>query len=196
MKYRYAGCRMNVARLVLLLALGAGLWGCAGPRYQTFYRYEPPTDAAAHNCLAHCEQTQKACMDRCANNYAACVRMIEPEAQSRYDDALKRYEGEWSQYQRDLDRYQLSISVGWGYGGGWYGAGWYDPWWPYGGYQPYYYPPEPPQRPSYAEELGKLSAELCDRDCGCQPSYDACFLGCGGSMVPETRCIANCPAGE
>ena len=189
------GAYMNAARLALLVALGAGLWGCAGPRYQTFYRYEPPTDAAAHACLAPCEQTQKACMDRCSENFAACVRVIEPEAQGRYDDTLKRYEGEWSQYQRDLDRYHISVSLGWVHGG-WYGAGWYDPWWPYGGYQPYYYPPEPPRRPSYAEELGKLSAELCDRDCGCQPNYDACFLGCGGRKIPEQRCIANCPAGK
>jgi hypothetical protein len=189
---------MNVARFALLLALGVGLWGCATPRYQTFYRYEPPTDAAARSCLTPCEQTQKTCLDQCEENYSACVRTLEPEAQARHADALMRYEGELAQYRRDLDRYHLSISLGWGHGGGWYGGGWYDrgwydPWWPYGGYRPYYYPPVPPQPPSYADELSKLSAEECDRDCGCQPNYDACFLACGGRKVPEERCIANCP---
>ncbi len=184
---------MNAARLVLLFALDVALWGCAGPRYQTFYRYEPPTDAASRSCLVHCEQMQKTCLDRCGEHFTACVRALEPEAQARHADALTRYEGERKQYQRDLDRYQLSLSLGWGHGGGWYGAGWHDPWWPYGGYRPYYYPPEPPQPPSYANELSKLSAEKCDRDCGCQPGYDACFLGCGGHKIPEQRCIANCP---
>lgn len=195
---------MNLARFILLLALGVALGGCAGPRYQTFYRYEPPTDAAAHACLEPCAQTQKVCLDRCGENYAACVKSIEPEARARHADALKRYAGELTQYRRDLDRYQLSMSLGWGWGhgggwhgAGWYGAGWYDPWWPYGGgYRPYYYPPQPPQAPGYADELSKLSAEKCDRDCGCQPSYDACFLGCGGRKLPEQRCIANCPAGQ
>jgi hypothetical protein len=187
---------MNAARLVLLLALGAGLWGCAGPRYQTFYRYEPPTDPATRSCLVDCEQTQKACLDRCRTNYSACVRLIEPEAQVRHDNAMRYYEGELAQYRRDLDRYQFNISLGWWNHGGWYGAGWHDYWWPYDGYQPYYYPPQPPRPPSYAEELGKLSAQKCDRDCGCQPDYDACFLGCGGRKVPEQRCIANCPMGE
>ncbi|MBI5460951.1 MAG: hypothetical protein HY941_02055 [Gammaproteobacteria bacterium] len=190
------GAIMSVARQVLLLALGVMLWSCTAPRYQTFYRYEPPTDAAARTCLARCEQAQKTCLDRCGKNYTACVRALEPEAQARHADALKRYAGEWEQYQRDLNRYQLSISLGCGHGGGWYGAGAYDPWWPYGGYRPYYYPPEPPQQPSYADELSTLSAEKCARDCGCQPGYDACFLSCGGRKLPEQRCIADCPAGQ
>lgn len=185
---------MNFARLALLIAVSAGFWGCAAPRYQTLYRYEPPTDAAARGCLEHCEQAQKACLEHCEEEYTACVHAIEPEAQARHADALMRYEGEWSQYRRDLDRYNLSISLGWGHGTGWYGAGWHDPWWPYDGYRPYYYPPQPPQPPSYADELRKLNAEKCNRDCGCQPNYDACFRGCGGSMVPEQRCITNCPA--
>ncbi|HEY9199510.1 MAG TPA: hypothetical protein VIR60_09090, partial [Gammaproteobacteria bacterium] len=63
----------------------------------------------------------------------------------------------------------------------------------HGFYEPYYYPPLPPQPPSYADELGKLRAAKCDRDCGCQPDYDSCFLSCGGSRITEQRCIVNCP---
>mgnify|MGYP001084845283 CR=1 FL=1 len=185
-------------RFALLATIIATLAACAAPRYQTVYRYEPPPDAAGRSCLVRCEQGLKACQDDCANNYSVCVQSLEPEAQARYADALKRFEGELDQYSRDLNRYHLSFSLGWGHHPGWYGAGWYDPYWshgwPYGWYGPDYYPPVPPRAPSYAEELGRLRAERCNRDCGCQPGYDACFLSCGGIRTPEQRCIANCPS--
>lgn len=178
-----------------LIFLIATLCGCATPRYQTLYRYEPPTDDAGRACLNQCQQHLKTCQDACTIRYTACVQTIEPAAKSRYSDALNRYQGQWEQYQRDLDRYHLSLSLGWGHYDGWYGDGWYDPWSPYGGYRPYYFPPQPPQPPSYADELARLSAEKCARECGCQPAYDACFLGCGGRKVQERRCIVNCPPG-
>lgn len=188
---------MQPSRLTILLATALSLSACATPRYQTVYRYEPPTDAAGLACLTPCEQVLKACQNDCASRYATCVQALEPEAKLRFDDAIKRYEGELTQYRRDLNRYHLSISLGWGHYDGWYGAGWYDPWWPYGGYYgARFYPPIPPEPPSYAEEFGKLRAEKCDRDCGCQSNYDACFLHCGGTKIPETRCIANCPPEE
>lgn len=184
--------------LPALMLLAASLLGCATPRYQTVYRYEPPAEPAGRTCLERCERELMGCQDRCQAVYQACLKGIEPEARNRHEDALKRYEGELAQYRRDLDRYQLSLSLGWGHGPWWYGHGgygWHDPWWPYGGYGPHYYPPLPPVPPSYAEEFARLRAEKCDRDCGCQPAYDACFLGCGGRKVPEERCIANCPPG-
>lgn len=189
---------MNAVRFIGLLLLAATLAACAAPRYQTVYRYEPPADATGRSCLTLCERNLKSCQDECAANHTACVQAIEPEARARYADALRHYGGEMAQYGRDMDRYHLSVSLGWGFHDGWYGGGWYDPYWPHGWpydwYGPYYYPPEPPRPPSYAEELGKLRAAKCDRDCGCQPNYDACFLSCGGIKVPEQRCIANCPS--
>lgn len=185
---------MTLLRLALLIALGVLLSGCATPRYQAFYSYQPPTDSNGLNCLKSCAQTQALCLDDCGKHYAACVLAIEPEVQVRHREALARYDSELKQYQSDLARYHLSLSIGWGYSAGRYGIGHYDPGWPYPGLYPYYIPPRPPQAPSYAGELKKLSAEKCARDCGCQPNYDACFLGCGGHMTPEQRCIANCPA--
>lgn len=185
---------MFLVRFLLPGLIAATLVACATPRYQMVHRYEPPTDAAGRSCLARCEQALKTCQDVCATNHAACVRALEPEAQARHADALEQYEGQVAQYRHDVDRYHLSLALGWGHHDGWYGGGWYDPWWPYGYYAPRHYPPVPPQPPSYAEELGKLRAARCDRDCGCQPNYDACFLGCGGILIPERRCIANCPS--
>lgn len=184
---------MNLTRYIMLMVATALLLGCAGaPRYQTLYRYEPPVDSAALSCLQNCEQRQKSCHDECGVTYDTCVRQIEPEARSRHADALKHYEGEWTQYQRDLDRYHLNLSLGWGHYDDWYGQSWYDPSWP-GGYRPNYYRPQPPLPPSYRDELGRLRAQNCDRDCGCQPDYDACFINCGGKKIPEQRCIVNCP---
>lgn len=186
---------MHPVRFFVLPVLFAALLAaCATPRYQTVYRYEPPADAAGRACLAQCEQQLKVCQEDCAEGYTACVRSLEPEAKMRHAEALQRFEGELDQYRRELDRYHLSLSLGWGhFHDGWFGGGWYDPWWPYGWYGPPYYPPAPPRMPSYAEELAKLRTAECDRDCGCQPNYDACFLRCGGVKIPEQRCIANCP---
>ena len=185
---------MALAKQALLtVVLAAALSGCAGPRYQTLYRYEPPADPAGRSCLARCEQAHKTCTDDCRDGYAACSEAVEPEARALHADALKRYEDELRQYRNDLDRYHLNSAVGWGHRPGWYGAGWYDPGWPYGAYTPYYRPPHPPQQPSYSDALRKIRAQRCDRDCGCQANYDTCFLGCGGLKVPEVRCIANCP---
>ncbi len=183
---------MNFTKNPLLIAAITTFIGCtAQPRYQTLFQYEPPTDPAALLCLQGCEKKLESCTNNCSATYTACVRSIEPEVRSQYADAQKRYEGAWTQYQRDQENYRLSLSIGYVNSGGWYGQGWYDPWWP-GVYQPYYYPPQPPVPPSYIDELSKLSAQMCNRDCACQPNYDACFLGCGGKKVLEQRCIVNC----
>lgn len=184
---------MRVVTSGLLLATTLFVTACAGPpRYQLLYRYEPPTDAAGRGCVTRCEQSRKFCLNECRMDYSACVHSIEPEAEARYAEALLRYEGALAQYRSDMDSYHLNMSIGWG--DGWYGDGWYDHRWPYHGfYEPYYYPPLPPPAPSYADELGRLRAAQCDRDCGCQPDYDTCFLGCGGGKVPVQRCIAHCP---
>ena len=182
-------------KIVLWMIVVALLGGCAAPRYQSLYRYHPPDDVAGRACLVDCEQSLHSCYDDCGESYRACVQALEPEAQSRYRDAQARYAGEQAQYQRDLQRYYLSLSVGWGFDDG-YGAAWYAPHWPYRGYRSYYDAPLPPQPPSYADELGKLRAQACERDCACQPKYDACFLGCGGSKTLEQRCFANCPPSQ
>lgn len=192
---------MRPFQIALPCLIIATLSACATPRYQSAYRNEPPTDAAGRSCLTLCERNLESCRDACVTQHTACVQTIAAEARLRYDESVKFYQGELAQYGRDLDSYHLSLSLGWGFHNGGHGAGWYDsPWphawpheWPYGGYGPHSYPPVPPEPPSYAEELARLRAAKCDRDCGCQPNYDACFLSCGGRKVPQLRCIANCP---
>ena len=185
---------MRLAKTTLLMVIGALLEGCATPRYQSVYRYEPPADAVGRACVTQCAQTQKLCLEDCRQNYTACVKHLEPEARARHADALERHEDAMDQYRRALDHYHLNLSLGWGHYDDWYGAGWYESRWPYGGYRYYDYPPpEPPRPPYYEDELARLSVEKCDQDCACQPDYENCFVGCGGRKISQQRCFANCP---
>ena len=168
----------------------AALSGCAGPRYQTVYRYEAPTDAAGRACLARCEPKLAACQTGCQGKYQTCLKAIEPTVEARYSDALKRYETELERYRHELDFYQLRSSLGWGYHSMGYGPWpyYYTPW-----PDPYYFAPTPPDKPSHDKLFKQVRQEKCENDCGCQPIYDACFLTCGGKKIPEVQCIAHCP---
>ena len=175
-------------RVVLLIAVLIGLTSCASPRYQTLYRYEPPTDAAGHACLERCEDKLSGCLSSCSITLQSCSKRIEPEAEARYSEALKRYEMELNIYRWELQRYEINQTLNWQYHSlaadhlHYYA-------WP----RPYYFPPTPPRKPGRDELFNRLRKEKCETDCGCQPIYDACFLTCGGKKIPEVRCIANCP---
>ena len=178
-------------RTMLLVISVIALAGCASPRYQSVYRYEPPADGAARGCLEKCSQKMESCQKSCTADYQACLTRIEPLVEGRYNEALKRYAGELEGYRWDLERYQLYQSLRWS-DSFWYGPGFYRPW-----PGPYYTPiPIAPRKPSRDEAFKQLKKEKCEVECGCQPIYDACFLGCGGKMIPEERCVANCPEGK
>ena len=169
------------------LLLLASLAGCMSPRYQTLYRYEPPTDAAGKVCLEHCEQKLSICKNQCQDKHQACVKGIEPMVEARYQESLQRYQRELHYYQHAVDLYQRQLTLGWYYYDPYYGG------WPYfHGYEPRF-PPTPPVKPDREKIFRQIALQQCDRDCGCQSLYDACFLGCGGMKIPEVKCVAHCP---
>ncbi|TAN74719.1 MAG: hypothetical protein EPN14_09055 [Gallionella sp.] len=176
-------------RTSLPVIAAAVLAACASPspRYQTAYRYELPTDSEGLVCLEKCGQKIEACQQRCTANYQSCLKLIEPQADGRYGEALKRYEADLDRYRGELERYQLYLSMSWNRPP-WYGYGYY-PAWP----DPHYFPPEPPGKPVRDEEVNRLRQEKCEVDCGCQTVSDACFLACGGRRTSGVRCVANCP---
>jgi len=174
---------------LFVVAIAFLLSGCATPRYQTVYRYEAPTDARAHACLQACEPKLAACQSSCQTRYQACLKEIEPLVDTRHSEALKRYENELDRYRLELQHYQLQLSLGWGYHSMWYGPWPYFYPWP----ETYFPPPIPPHKPTREESFNQVRQQRCESDCGCQPIYDACFLSCGGKMIPEVKCIANCP---
>ena len=172
------------------LVIAVFLAGCASPRYQTIYRYEAPTDTNARACLQSCEPKLATCQSKCQQRYQSCLKEIEPLAETSHGEALKRYESELDRYRLELQHYQLQWAMGWGHPHSfWYQHGlFYSPW-----PEPFYAAPNPPRKPTREEAFNRVRKERCDSDCGCQPIYDACFLGCGGKKIPEVQCIANCP---
>jgi len=167
------------------------LVACATPRYETVTRFEPPTDAAGVACLRRCEASLDACRADCLAAWQRCTAALESQVDARYAQALKAYAEELRQYRLDLDRYEWDMWFGWGRGP-W--DLWYSPWsyrpWPM--YVPTTMAPrDPPSREAVRDSLFKSQ---CEGDCGCQLKYGDCFQACGGRLVSETRCVANCPA--
>ena len=174
------------AKFSIWLLLLTALSGCISPRYQTLYRYEPPTDTAGRACLGQCGQKFSGCKSECQEQHQACIKGTEPLVEKRFQEKLLQYQRDFRHYQYALELYQRQLTLG---------AYYYDPYYgsrPYYGYEPRF-PPIPPFLP-HREQLAKqVEQQQCDGDCGCQSIYDTCFLGCGGQKIPAVKCIAHCP---
>lgn len=179
--------------LWIVLATLLGLAGCATPQMQTSVRFVPPVDAAGRACVAACETARTRCQSQCQSAYAQCAKALDAEVEAHYAEALKQYEADLKRYAADLQAYRFDLRVGWMHA------------WPighphrhlYSGFDFWPYPPLPPPREPVAPTREAIRAQLektrCRADCGCLPAYDACFVGCGGERITETRCIQHCP---
>lgn len=182
----------------LMRALGFGIvavlvTGCATPRYETTYRYESPASVEAQACIKGCEAKLDACRTDCQAAWQACTEQLEPQVEAHYAQALKEYADDLRYYRRMLDHYQWDLWVDWDFA---YRGLWYSPW-PYHPWPSYAPLPMAPGDPPTKETVrNSLRKSQCQDDCGCQPRYDTCFQGCGGKVVTETRCVANCPGGK
>lgn len=116
------------------------------------------------------------------------MQALEPQIEAHYLDALKDHEHALDRYRGELEHYQLQLWLGWHRDPWWFGHGWTRPWWP----SPMFIG-APPTMPTRDAVRDRLRRQHCERDCGCQPEYDACFLSCGGQRLEIRRCIANCP---
>lgn len=174
---------------VIVLALA----GCATPRYETVRSLEPPAGEEGRVCARACEASLAACQKDCQVAWQACADRVEPQVEGRFAQALKAYAQDLRRYRRDLDWYEWDMWLGWNHGPGGF---WYSPW-PYHPWPRAHFWIDPPGDPPTREEVraGLLKAQ-CQDDCGCLTRHEACFLGCGGKVVSETRCVANCPAGK
>ena len=170
-------------KLFFVVLILASLAACISPRYQTAYRYEAPTDAAGRACLTQCEPKSSHCKTQCAEKHQACVKDLDPQIEARFAQKTQQYQRDFHYYLYALELYQRRLSLGF------YS---YDPRYAYYyGYEPSF-PPIPPFKPSREQIAAQLVQQQCDRDCGCQTIYDACFLGCGGKKIPEVKCVAHC----
>lgn len=174
----------NSISLPVFTAL-ASLAGCAGPQFQTTFRYEAPADIQGKACVQSCDQNRQACQLR----FQACQTSIEPMLEERYRQALKQYEQDLGAYAQALQDYRVQVWMGLSYGPWPYYRGYYFPW-----PGPYYPPPSPvPSMPTREDVRAVLEKEKCQADCGCLSDYDACFVNCGGKRIPQTVCARNCP---
>ena len=173
-----------LAGLALLLA------GCAGPRYATEVRYIPPTGEAGQACLKGCHTDMRACQADCQSRREACIANIGPQVDAAFDQALRQYEAERRVYMRERQFYQLDRSLHIGFHRDPFYYGYPAPFW----YTDRYFddPPVPPEAPSRAAIREQVIDEQCNIDCGCQPAFDQCYVGCGGQVERRVVCIENC----
>lgn len=175
------------ARLRLYLLLPLLLAACASPRMEIVQRLEPPADPAGQACARGCAATLQTCQADCAQRRTACLADLKPEQERAWEAALKRYEAALDSWRLDLQAYEFQLWAGWHHGPWWYGPAWRYPL-----VGPGMTPPAP-ARPDRAQVDAAVARDKCDPDCGCQPPYEACVLGCGGRRISETRCLAHCP---
>lgn len=185
------------------------LVGC-GPRYVIKNQYIPPAASGASACLNNCSYMRQSCQDQCQRSYQYCLddaymkaKAIEIDEQRAYDFAYSRYvmdmshyrmrlhawEREYNDYNRDLSHYQSQCERDKDA----YACKQRDelrnrmnrlkrsrpskPWMPV--------------RPSF-EQILVNQQSFCTTDCGCDQTYDNCFVGCGGQVIPHKICVDNC----
>jgi hypothetical protein len=181
---------------VAALTVFGGLGGCAAPQYQTNVSLIPPGDESGRACVQICESRRITCEAGCQDRFRSCAKAIEPQVEAGYGEALAQFENDLRQYAAALRAYETQLSFAWfnsyPYGWGTWGWPWMGPW--PGMYFP---PPYPvPKMPTRADVRAQLEKSSCQADCGCQPVYEGCFVGCGGQRLSETVCIKNCPPAQ
>ena len=180
----------RLAGPVLVGALAVLLAGCAAPRFATEVRYLPPTTEAGRACLQGCKIEMQACQADCQSRRASCVAGIEPQVDTAFEQALRRYEAERRVYMRERQFYRLDRTLHFGFYSHPFYYGYPDPFW----YTDRYFDdaPVPPEAPSRAAIRERLIDEQCNIECGCQATFDQCYVGCGGQVDRRVVCIENC----
>ncbi len=201
-------------KMMALEALALGLGACAGPRWQTVYQYEPPAGPQAQTCTQRCIDHQQSCRVSCEDRHQQCLYRAEINARDSYELSRHHYaremqawqieyalyESDWRRHEHQRERLEYDQRH--------YGKRCKDD--PrdrtacelaerakrelrsLSSHRPY--PPSRPYTPSLSDEIAEAQSR-CTRDCGCIETYNACYASCGGRVVPQQRCIDNCPDG-
>jgi len=201
-------------RLVWLFLATLLLTACAAPRWQTVYQYEPPTGGEGAACAQRCVDNQQACRLEREDRYQHCLERADSTARDGFEALMSRYELEMRAYFADLARYKMErdryehrrTHLA-------YEKSHYERRCKEDArdrtacelaekarrelkhlerHRPL--APARPERPSLADEVSKARAS-CARNCGCIETYNACYAACGGRVIPQQRCIDNCPDG-
>ena len=183
--------------------------GC-GPRYVIQNQYIPPASGMTKGCLDSCSRIRSSCQDQCQRSYQYCLddaygkaKAIEVQEFRDYDMAYSRYLMDFSQYRsrahmwerdyydynRDLSHFQNLCERGKDA----YACQKRDELRSHLKRMNRDKPREPwaPSKPSF-EEILVTQQSFCTTSCGCEQSYDNCFVGCGGQVIPHKICVERC----
>jgi len=190
---------MQIQRLLPLPFLLLALGGC-GPVYELRDHYSPPLDPAGQQCIRGCETQRSGCRLDCDRAYSSCSREANTEAREAYSRALEvyaaeleTYGAEQALYDRDYQEYrdrkaELDDA--------------------HDRAKQRCRQREPKAcaeedrlddqrdrlREDYygSEETARVRALRCDDECGCQDSFKACYISCGGQVETLRYCLENC----
>ena len=193
--------------LMLLMALL--LSGC-GPRYVIKNQYIPPTQVNSQKCLDTCALSRQACQAQCQQRYQYCLDDAYAKAKAVEVDEMRAYDMAYARYMMDLSHFQMRMRE--------WDRDYYDYSRDLSHFQnrcerekdPYACrkrdelrnylnrmkhdrPREPwvPVRPTF-EQILVNQQSFCTTNCGCEQTYDNCFVGCGGTVIPHKICVENC----
>lgn len=196
-------------KYVFLLLAALLLVGC-GPRYVIKNQYIPPASSVSQSCLNNCSMIRQNCQNICQQNYQYCLddayakaKAVEIDEQRAYDVAYSRYQMDYGfyrmemqrwqrdyyDYSRDLSHYQSQCERNKDP----YACKKRDELRNYMNRLSHDRPREPwiPARPTF-EQILVNQQSFCTTNCGCEQSYDNCFVGCGGQVIPHKMCVENC----
>ena len=185
------------------------LSGC-GPRYVIKNQYIPPAQKGSQKCLDNCGLVRQQCQAQCQQHYQYCLddayakaKAVEIDEVRAYDVAYPRYmmdlshfrmrmhqwDRDYYDYSRDLSHFQSKCEREKDP----YACKKRDELRSYLGRMKHDRPREPwvPVRPTF-EQILVNQQSFCTTQCGCEQTYDNCFVGCGGQVIPHKICVENC----
>lgn len=193
----------------LAMVLMVFLTGC-GPRYVVKNHYIPPTQSNAQQCLNQCSQARQQCQGICQQNYQYCLDDAYAKAKAVEIDELRAYDMAYLRYTMDVSHFQHQFRK------------WERDYHDYSRDLAHFQgrcerekdasacqrrdelrnymnrikrdrprEPMPPRRLSF-EQILVNQQSFCTTNCGCEQTYDNCFVGCGGQVIPYKMCVENC----
>ncbi len=183
--------------------------GC-GPRYVIKNQYIPPQQAGAQKCLDNCAFVRQNCQAKCQQSYQYCLDDAYAKAKAVEIEELRAYDMAYMRYQMDFSHFQHRLHA------------WERDYHDYSRDLAHFQnrcerekdaqackrrdeirsymnrlkrdrPREPyvPVRPTF-EQILVNQQSFCTTNCGCEQTYDNCFTGCGGTVIPHKICVENC----
>ncbi|WP_024954200.1 hypothetical protein [Sulfurospirillum arcachonense] len=193
----------------ILILLALFLVGCS-PKYVVKKQYIPKKEKSFAGCVQTCEVEKSVCKQDCKNQFDFCMSDAYTRSKDisnieflKYDEEYEEYLLKLSDYKRhrhQFDRNYRKVENDYRY------------------FRKRcartkkHYPcyrehelnkkllhmrsnvivyPVAPIKPSFEAILVKQQS-FCKSNCGCDESFDRCYVECGGAVVPYKFCIKNC----